>query len=112
MRPNDVYGERVGTTVNDTAGATDDIVRRRLVVYGRVQGVWFRESCREEAERHGVAGWVRNRPDGSVEIEAEGPANAVAALTDWARQGPPRARVDGVEATDVPFTGTAGFEVR
>jgi acylphosphatase len=91
---------------------TPETVRRRLVVSGRVQGVWFRESCRAEAERHGVAGWVRNRPDGMVEIEAEGPVLAVAALADWAEQGPPRARVDGVESTDVPVTGTTGFEVR
>lgn len=89
-----------------------EAVRRRIIVSGRVQGVWFRETCREEAERSGVAGWVRNRPDGTVEIEAEGPADAVAALANWAEQGPPRAKVDGVEATDVPARGDSRFEVR
>ena len=87
-------------------------VRVRAIVSGRVQGVWYRESCRREAERLGVTGWVRNTPDGSVEIEAEGPRRAVDALLDWARTGPPRARVTGVRVTDLTVAGGAGFEVR
>jgi len=90
----------------------DETVRRRIVVLGRVQGVWFRETCREEADRHGVAGWVRNRSDGAVEIEAEGPAHAVDVLTRWTEQGPLRARVDGVEVSEIPTTGDPRFEVR
>jgi len=87
-------------------------VRRRLVVTGRVQGVWFRDSCRDEAERLGVTGWVRNRADGAVEIEAEGEPAAVAALESWAHRGPPRAAVEGVYGDDVEPVGGGRFELR
>lgn len=70
---------------------------QRLLIQGRVQGVWFRESMRREAERLGVTGWVRNTPDGAVEAVVQGPAEAVDALIEWARSGPPMARVDGIE---------------
>ena len=68
-----------------------------LRIHGRVQGVWFRESMRVEAERLNVTGWVRNTPDGAVEAVIQGPAEAVEALIEWARSGPPLARVDRVE---------------
>lgn len=87
-------------------------VRVRAVVSGRVQGVWYRESCRREADRLGVTGWVRNTSDGGVEIEAEGPRPAVDALLDWARRGPPRARVAAVTVTDLRPAGGSGFVVR
>lgn len=70
-----------------------------LQIEGRVQGVWFRESMRREAERLGVVGWVRNCPDGSVEAVAQGPGEAVDALVAWARIGPPQARVDRIAQT-------------
>jgi acylphosphatase len=88
------------------------MVRRRLVVSGGVQGVWFRESCRQEAARLGVTGWVRNRPDGRVEIEAEGEADAVAALEAWANEGPPLAQVVRVVADDIDVQRAERFEVR
>jgi len=72
----------------------------RLRIHGRVQGVWFRESMRVEAERLNVAGWVRNTPDGAVEAVIQGPPGAVEALIEWARSGPPLARVDGVEISE------------
>lgn len=87
-------------------------VRVRAVVAGRVQGVWFREGCRREAETLGVAGWVRNRADGSVEIEAEGDRQAVEALLAWARRGPARARVSAVRVEDLDPVGGSGFAVR
>ena len=68
-----------------------------LRIHGRVQGVWFRESMRLEAERLNVTGWVRNTPDGAVEAVIQGPAGAVDAMIEWARSGPPLARVDRVE---------------
>jgi len=68
-----------------------------LRIHGRVQGVWFRESMRVEAERLNVAGWVRNMHDGGVEAVIQGPSGAVEALIKWARTGPPLARVDRVE---------------
>jgi acylphosphatase len=87
------------------------VVRVRAVVSGRVQGVWYRESCRREAERLGVGGWVRNRPDGRVEIEAEGPRPAVDALLTWATHGPPRAIVDRVAVDDRAPQGESRFRV-
>ena len=71
-----------------------------LQIEGRVQGVWFRESMRREAERLGVTGWVRNAPDGSVEAVVQGADEAVDALIEWARSGPPLARVDRLTHKD------------
>ena len=70
---------------------------RHLKISGRVQGVSFRYSMRAEARRLGVTGWVRNRHDGSVEAVVQGSAEAVDALVEWSRHGPPGARVSGVE---------------
>jgi acylphosphatase len=82
--------------------------RLHLLVSGRVQGVWYRASTREKARDLGLRGWVRNLPDGRVEILAEGPRPALEALLGWCRRGPPLARVEGVEATWGPAEG--GFE--
>lgn len=84
------------------------IVTRHLVITGRVQGVWYRESMRQEAERLGVAGWVRNRRDGSVEAMLQGEESAVAALIDWAWQGPPAAEVSDIRSAEGHGTYT-GF---
>ena len=82
---------------------------RRLLIRGRVQGVWFRESMRIEAERLCVTGWVRNRMDGSVEAVIQGSAEAVEAMTRWSRRGPEAAQVTGVEVSEA--TGSyARFE--
>ncbi len=89
-----------------------DRVRRRVLVSGRVQGVWFRESCRDEAVQAGVDGWVRNLDDGRVEAVLEGPAAAVDAVVAWCRQGPRRARVDRVDVVDEVPVGEQGFRVR
>lgn len=87
-------------------------VRASLRIDGRVQGVFFRQSAREEALRLGVTGWVRNLPDGSVEAVAEGPADAVGAFVGWCRRGPPAAKVVKVEVRESPATGEfAGFQV-
>ena len=87
-------------------------VRAHLVVRGRVQGVWFRGSMQDEADRLGIAGWVRNRPDGTVEAEIEGEREAVDALIAWARHGPPGARVTGVSVEWVrPRGDRGGFAV-
>ena len=84
----------------------------RLRVHGHVQGVWFRESTRQEAERRGVSGWVANRPDGTVEALLEGPDDAVEAVAAWARSGPPGARVERVDETPEAASGVRGFSVR
>jgi acylphosphatase len=91
---------------------SDGRIRRRVVVHGRVQGVWFREGCRRQAEALGVAGWVRNRPDRTVEAVFEGPEAAVSAMVAWCHVGPRRARVDRVEQFDEVPIGAAAFEIR
>ena len=87
-------------------------VAKRFVVHGTVQGVFYRESMRREAERLGLAGWVRNRADGTVEAFAEGTAEAVEALFAWAGRGPDEARVTRVDATDAEPEGAPGFAKR
>ena len=86
-------------------------VRRRVRVQGRVQGVFFRGSTQEQARRHGVDGWVRNRPDGDVEAVFEGPPEAVEALVAFARQGPRHALVRTVEVQEETPRGEQGFRV-
>ncbi len=88
------------------------MVRRRVVVHGLVQGVWFRESTRRLAERHAVAGWVRNRDDGAVEAVFEGDEDSVSLLVDFCRSGPRGSVVTDVEETDEPPQGLSGFAVR
>lgn len=82
-----------------------------MIVAGLVQGVTFRDSCRLAAARHAVAGWVRNRPDGTVEAVFEGPAAAVEELVAWSRRGPSRAIVTTVTVVEEPPEGLAGFLV-
>lgn len=105
--------------------------RVRVIVRGQVQGVFFRDTCRREAHHHRVRGWVRNRPDGSVEAVFDGSPDGVRAMVDWVRVGPPTARVDAVEVfaepsepstapapdkhapdTSEPGAGESGFEIR
>ena len=87
-------------------------VRKRVVVHGDVQGVFFRDSTREEAWRRGVAGWVTNRDDGAVEAVFEGEDDAVSALVSFVRQGPPQADVERVEESTEEPEGLDGFSVR
>jgi acylphosphatase len=89
-----------------------DQVRRRVVVRGNVQGVFFRDSCRSEASSRGVAGWVTNRPDGAVEAVFEGDPDAVSAMVDWCSQGPGSADVESVDETTEEPEGLSGFQVR
>jgi acylphosphatase len=88
------------------------VVRYRVVVSGRVQGVWYRQSCRERAEAAGLAGWVRNRPDGTVEAVVEGSAAAVDDLLAWMRVGPAGAEVTNVDLEQQDPQGEAAFTVR
>ena len=80
-----------------------------VVVTGHVQGVFFRASMREQAERLGVTGWVRNDPDGSVRAHVEGPAEAVQSLVAWCADGPPNAHVDDVRVVEGELTGARSF---
>ena len=85
---------------------------KRVVAKGRVQGVFFRDTVRNAAEREGVAGWVRNNPDGTVEALFEGRPDAVERLVSLARAGPPGARVEALEVVEEPDQGIEGFRVR
>lgn len=83
-----------------------------MVVQGRVQGVFFRDSTRERARAHGVAGWVRNRSDGAVEAVLEGPTEAVDRLVRFLETGPARAQVEEVEVFEEEPEGLSDFRVR
>ena len=88
------------------------MVSLRLEISGRVQGVGFRYSMREQATRLGVRGWVRNRRDGSVEALAQGESAAVQALIDWTKRGPPGARVTEVKTSAAEERAHQAFELR
>jgi acylphosphatase len=87
-------------------------VRRKIVARGRVQGVFFRDSTRRQAQTLGVAGYARNREDGAVEIVAEGDGDAVGRLVDYVRRGPGRAEVSDVDVSEEEPEGLSGFETR
>ena len=84
-------------------------IARLLRIHGRVQGVYYRASPVQQAERLGVRGWVRNRADGSVEALVQGTPHAVQALIDWAHQGPSRAQVERVVVSEAPAEALPGF---
>jgi acylphosphatase len=90
----------------------DRLVARRAIVRGRVQGVFFRDSTRAEAERRGVAGWVANRRDGAVEAHLEGAADAVQKLIDFCSSGPAGAHVEALEVIEIAPRGFGSFQVR
>jgi acylphosphatase len=82
----------------------------RLVIFGRVQGVFFRDSMCREAQRLGVSGWVRNRSDGTVEAAVHGEPDTIDAIVSWAHRGPQHAQVTGIEIE--PYHGSyTGFEI-
>jgi acylphosphatase len=89
-----------------------DLVRRRVVVHGYVQGVFFRDTTHREAQRRGISGWVCNRPDGAVEAVFEGEPEAVAAMVDWCEGGPRGADVERVETSEEEPEGLSGFDIR
>ena len=91
---------------------TGDRIRRRVVVHGSVQGVFFRDSTRRRAEQRGVAGWVANRSDGSVEAVFEGEPDDVRSMVEFCRSGPGHADVREVEETEEEPEGLDGFSVR
>lgn len=88
------------------------MIRRRAVVRGRVQGVFFRDSTRRMAESRGVAGWVGNRSDGAVEAVFEGEPEEVESMLRFCREGPGRAEVERVDVTEEAPEGLSGFAIR
>jgi acylphosphatase len=89
-----------------------NLVRRHVVVTGRVQGVFFRDSVRERADAHGVTGWACNRSDGAVEAVLEGSPEDVERVVRFCRTGPPRAEVDDVNVSEEEPEGLDGFSIR
>jgi acylphosphatase len=96
----------------DNAGMHDEIIRRRLTVHGKVQGVFFRDSTKEAAVNEGVNGWAANRDDGSVEVVLEGPPEAVESVSEYCRVGPMSADVTSVDVSEEPPEGLSGFQTR
>ena len=97
----------------EAAKDRDQDVRARVIVTGKVQGVFFRALASEQAKTAGLTGWVRNKADGSVELTLEGPKEDVQHVIDWCNTGPPAARVAGVEVFwDRPTGEFATFETR
>lgn len=90
---------------------TADTIARKVVVSGHVQGVFFRDSTRREANRLGVTGWVRNRPDGRVEAWFEGPPDAVERMVRWCSEGPRHASVDDVRGSEARPEGHTRFSI-
>ena len=88
------------------------MIRRRVTIRGRVQGVFFRASCADAAQSLGVTGWVSNEPDGTVQAVFEGHEGAVEGMIAWCHEGPLHAIVDDVEAHDEDPIGEHGFETR
>ncbi len=88
------------------------VVRRRVIIAGHVQGVFFRDSVKEAAGNEGVAGWAANRDDGSVEVVLEGAAEAVESVVGYCRLGPVSARVDSIQVSEEDPEGLSGFVTR
>jgi acylphosphatase len=90
-----------------------DTLRAHVIIHGRVQGVWFRQSTKEEADRLGVTGWVRNLPDRSVEAVFEGEKKKVEEIVGWCHRGPAGADVSSVDVSWEPYRHESGhFEIR
>jgi len=89
-----------------------DRTRAHVFVSGRVQGVFYRATTREQAGNHGVGGWVKNLDDGRVEAVFEGPEDAVAAMVEWCHEGSDRARVEAVNVEYGEPEGLDGFAIR
>jgi acylphosphatase len=87
-------------------------IRRHVVVRGVVQGVGFRYYASRVARAHGLAGWIRNLPDGTVEAEFEGEPSAVEAVLRWCEHGPRGARVEALDVSDAEPDGSDGFRIR
>ena len=90
-------GQSISQPTNMIDVTDEKISTLHLVIHGRVQGVFFRESMRRKAQEIRIAGWVRNRADGTVEAVVQGESNAVEAIVGWARRGPQMANVDRIE---------------
>jgi acylphosphatase len=88
------------------------VIRKRVLVSGEVQGVFFRDTCRRVAGQQGVTGWVRNLLDGRVEAVFEGDAESVERMVNWARHGPSGARVTAVAVHEQPVEGLTAFQIR
>jgi acylphosphatase len=106
-----IYAQGATDFHRGVTGNVGAVVRYRVFVSGRVQGVFFRDTCRQIADEHGVTGWVRNLPDGRVEAVFEGTQDDVQKLVDWTRHGPRRAAVADVWVRQEQPEGLDTFRV-
>lgn len=88
------------------------MVGRKIQVFGKVQGVFYRASTKTEADNLGLSGWVRNEPDGTVLIEVEGAEDKIETFVEWCKKGPQFANVTSVSVEEIDVEGMEGFEVR
>lgn len=88
------------------------VVRRRVLVEGQVQGVFFRDECKTQARSAGVAGWASNLPDGQVEVVLEGDEDAVGKMVEWCRSGSSGSQVTGLDVAEEEPEGLSSFETR
>ncbi len=102
----------IGCSLQESVQMNDQRVRRRVIVRGRVQGVFFRDSVRERARAHGVAGWVCNRSDGALEAVLEGKPDAVERVVRFCLTGPSRAEVTDADVSEEHPEGLSGFQIR
>jgi acylphosphatase len=109
-----VDAEHLGSPVMDAIRSSEsgsEVIAREVAVFGRVQGVFFRATCKEEAERSGASGWARNESDGSVRALFEGPTKAVESMLDWCGRGPSGAVVDRTQVVERKPSGVHGFSL-
>ena len=82
-----------------------EYVRKKIIIHGRVQGVFFRQNAKEEAERRNIKGWIKNMPDGSVLVHAVGEAEDMDGFIKWCWKGPEKSRIDNIQTEDLPLPG-------
>jgi len=98
--------------LRESSAVPADRIRRRVIVHGRVQGVFFRDSVRERARAHGVSGWICNRSDGAVEAVLEGRPDHVERVVRFCKIGPRQASIEQIDVTEEEPEGLSGFEIR
>ena len=111
-RPNHLFLPSVSDLKMSDETANSALIRRRVLISGRVQGVWFRDSCCEQARENRVFGWIRNTPDDAVEAVFEGATADVERLIEWSKRGPSQAVVDSVEVAIEEPEGLSAFWIK
>jgi acylphosphatase len=91
---------------------SDNVIHKKIILHGQVQGVFFRQTARELAHELGLHGFIKNRTDGTVEIEVEGSSELVNKFVNWCHVGPEAANVEQVESEEIPVSHLSGFSIQ